>query len=62
MYLKTVLSCVETIYVILNCNSVYCPKSYSERYPVSFNFQPLSNKSFLTQIKPRFPSLGEGAG
>ena len=53
---------VWKLYVTLNCNSVYCPKLYSERYPVSFNFQPLSTKSFLTQIKPQFPSPGEGAG
>ena len=36
------------------CWSSTCPKSYSETYPVIFNFQPLPHKLFLVQIKSQF--------
>ena len=45
--------------ITLNCNSIYCPKPYSETHPVILNFQPLPHKSFLAQIKSQFPSLRE---
>ena len=46
----------------LKCNSLYCPKRHAERYPISFNFQPLSHTSFTLQAKCQFPGPGDGSG
>ena len=53
---------VWKLYLTLNCDSHYCPKPHSERYPVSFNFQPPPAKSFLTQVQSQFPCPEDSTG